>query len=319
MRALKIIILTSIFLGLILGGAWYLVQQRIPNVRLLTTHYPHVRYFAKEKRFEIELLRNRPAQWVGIKEVSRAALGAIIVSEDWAFFQHSGYDPNQLQIVIQETLEKGKFGRGASTITQQVVKNVFLNNERSIIRKLFELVLAIELDREVSKSRILETYINIAEMGPGIFGIGPAARYYFSKPASALTAKEGAFLAMLLPSPVRYSQSFRERRLTRFARRTVDTILGKMVQAGYVSAEERALLATKPLAFETVPDPVPGEELSPEEQEFAGDSANESDSGVDSESQENSTTAPKEEPEANETYPDLNFPDPPATDEPSTI
>jgi monofunctional biosynthetic peptidoglycan transglycosylase len=137
----------------------------------------------------------------------------------------------------------------------QVVKNVFLSQEKTLYRKAKEFILAIRLDRHVSKRRVLEVYFNIAEWGEGIFGIGAAARKYFGKTPSELTPKEGAFLAMLLPSPKRYSQSFRDGRLTPYATKTVRSILDKMAQGEYITPEERDLEMNVRLSFETKSEP----------------------------------------------------------------
>jgi monofunctional biosynthetic peptidoglycan transglycosylase len=242
-----------LFFLLIAGGVYYYFF--FPDVSLLRTHYPHVEYDAKTKSSSIRIVPNKPKGWASTKEVSRWVIGAVIVSEDWAFYQHQGFDRNQLQLAIQESIEKGRLGRGASTITQQVIKNIYFNNDRSVIRKALELVLATQIEAAVGKNRILEFYLNIAEMGPGIYGIRAAANYYFSKAPSSLDAQEGAFLAMLLPSPLRYGQSFRQKKLSKFARGTIDSILNKMVMAGYLTADAREGIRGTSLAFEQMPDP----------------------------------------------------------------
>ncbi|MGZ3708637.1 MAG: transglycosylase domain-containing protein, partial [Bdellovibrionota bacterium] len=198
----------------------------------------------------VTIQRGRPATWVSVKQISRAAVGAILVSEDWAFYQHKGYDPNQIREALRKDWDEGRFARGASTITQQVVKNVFLERDKSLWRKLRELLLAVRLEESVGKQRILETYLNIAEWGEGIFGIERAAQHYFHKEPSELTAKEGAFLAMLLPSPKRYSQSYRKHQLTDYARSTIEAILEKMNRARYLSEDELHMAASAPLPFE---------------------------------------------------------------------
>jgi monofunctional biosynthetic peptidoglycan transglycosylase len=213
--------------------------------------------------------KSRPVHWVSIQEVSKVAVGAVIVSEDWAFYSHQGYDANQIREAIREDWEQGKFARGASTITQQVVKNVFLERDKNLWRKIKELYLAVEIEKTVGKKRILETYLNIAEWGEGVFGIRAASNLYFSKHPSELTAREGAFLAMLLPSPKRYSQSYRSKELTPYARRIVRSILEKMVRANYLTTEEKVAEMTTPFSWETAGVPVePGsEETLPESDE----------------------------------------------------
>ena len=242
------------------GRAATFLRAEFPDVSVLKDHYPVVHYKGPKEAPEIKLVGGRPASWIGFEQVSKEAVGAILVSEDWAFYQHHGYDPKQIREAVKDSLEAGELTRGASTITQQVVKNVFLDREKHIWRKIKELYLATHLEDSVKKRRILEVYLNIAEWGEGVFGIGPAAQMYFQKSPADLTAKEGAFLAMLLPSPIRYGQSFRSHQLTQYARETIDDILGKMEQAHYLTAEERAAEARRPLSFElargeTLPTP----------------------------------------------------------------
>jgi monofunctional biosynthetic peptidoglycan transglycosylase len=169
----------------------------------------------------------KPREWATLPEISRYAQSAIIVSEDWSFFEHEGFDREQMKVAIEEAA-MGVRVRGASTITQQMVKNVWLSDDRTLWRKINELILAYKADKVLSKKRILEIYLNVIEFGPRIYGIGKASRHYFRKPPSALTPRESAFLAMLLPSPKRYYVSFRDKRLTKFARERIDQILVKM-------------------------------------------------------------------------------------------
>jgi monofunctional biosynthetic peptidoglycan transglycosylase len=241
-------ILTLVIL-IVLGGVALLFRM-VPDVSVLKTEYPVVNYRGKAEPPRVTLSKGRPREWVPLGEISKAAVGAIVVSEDWAYFQHHGYDPKQMKEAIQVDWEDGSFSRGASTITQQVVRNVFLSKDKHITRKLLELYLAVRLDEHVSKRRVLETYFNIAEWGEGIYGIAGASAFYFGKPPRDLTAKEGAFLAMLLPSPIRYGASFREGHLTDYARETIDSILAKLVQAHYLTEEEHATEVARPLAFE---------------------------------------------------------------------
>ena len=242
-----------------------------PHFADLKKMYPHVIYHGPKEPSEVVLKKTPPENWTPLSQISKRAQEAIIVSEDWAFYQHHGYDEKQLKEAIYETIEEHKFGRGASTITQQVVKNVYLNKEKSLIRKARELWMATKIEKVLGKKRILEVYFNIAEWGEGIFGIGRASRYYFQKSPSDLSAKEGAFLAMLLPSPEKYGVSFRQHHLTPYARRIVRSILNKMVQAGFLTPEERDLEWAKPLPFEPSFDPVLTEDEKEPQDDHLGD------------------------------------------------
>jgi monofunctional biosynthetic peptidoglycan transglycosylase len=235
------------------GAVWEgvrLARAEFPDPAPLRTQFPVVEYNGPDEPPSIRIQRQRPMFWASLGEVSPAAVGAVVVSEDWAFYEHPGYDSRQIKEALKEDWEEGRFARGASTITQQVVRNVYLEKDKNLWRKLKELVLAVRLEQAVRKRRILEIYLNIAEWGEGVFGIRAASHLYFGKEPAQLTAKEGAFLAMLLPSPKRYSASFRKHQLTDYARETVDSILHKMTQARYLTEEERALEAASPLAFE---------------------------------------------------------------------
>jgi len=126
---------------------------------------------------------------------------AVIVAEDGNFYQHKGIDVKAIKNAIKYDLEKKSFARGASTITQQVAKNLFLTREKTVTRKFEEIVLAKRMEWTLTKDRILELYLNVVELGPMVYGIGHGAQYYFEKPASELSTRECAFLAAMLPGP----------------------------------------------------------------------------------------------------------------------
>lgn len=229
--------LFALFIGLVFL-IWALFPK-LPDPSKLITQYPHVHYQGPGKAPRVELQPSRPGAWVSLRMISKRAVWAVLVSEDWAFYEHEGFDWDQIQEAAETNWKRGRFARGASTISQQVVKNVFLTRDKTITRKLEEFFLTLRMEREVPKGRILETYLNIAEWGEGIYGIQAASERYFSKAPSELTAKEGAYLAMLLPSPVRYSKSFREGVLSARATKTIENILTKLVQARVLTEEEK--------------------------------------------------------------------------------
>lgn len=140
-------------------------------------------------------------QWVPLRRVSPQLIRAVVASEDARFCLHYGIDFGELKAAIDEA-RGGSTPRGASTITMQVVKNVFLWPGRSYIRKALELPLALLVELAWSKRRILEVYLNIAEWGPGTYGIEAAARQAFGKRASELDLSDAARLAVVLPNPV---------------------------------------------------------------------------------------------------------------------
>ena len=143
---------------------------------------------------------------LSLDEMSKAAKLAVIASEDQLFPDHNGFDIKGIERALAfNKKKKGKKIRGASTISQQVAKNVFLWQGRSWFRKGLEVYFTFMIELVWSKQRILEVYLNEAEMGKGIFGIEAAAKKYFKKPASRLTRTEAAMIAASLPNPVRYT------------------------------------------------------------------------------------------------------------------
>ncbi len=141
-------------------------------------------------------------RWVPINRISPYAALAVISSEDQKFFDHWGLDPDAIADALQARKTHGRL-RGASTISQQVVKNLFLWQGRSYLRKGLEACLTVLMELLWSKQRILETYLNIAELGRGVFGIEAAARRYFGTSAARLNMRQAATLAAVLPSPER--------------------------------------------------------------------------------------------------------------------
>jgi len=181
--------------------------------------------------------------WTPISAVPSFLKKAVVAAEDANFYSHEGVDYEAIREAIKADLQRGKFVRGGSTITQQVAKNVFLSREKTVSRKIKELILARRLDDALSKSRILELYLNAVELGPMVYGVGHASRYYFGKHPSALTVRESAFLASMLPGPRVYDPY---RRLDRVVRRS-DRILRRMFAARMITGEEyRAALAESP-------------------------------------------------------------------------
>jgi hypothetical protein len=145
-----------------------------------------------------------------LEKISRHVRSAFIVAEDSRFFHHRGFDGPQLRRAFLSNLKEGRLLRGASTISQQLVKNTILDHERSLSRKLQEAVLTWRLEQVVPKNRILELYLNVVEMGPGIYGVTQAARHYFGKLPSALSPLQAAHLAALTPSPRHLAQRLRD-------------------------------------------------------------------------------------------------------------
>lgn len=140
--------------------------------------------------------------WKSLEHISPEMIKAVVASEDNLFYEHHGFDWKQIQNAVGER-KKGKRMRGASTISQQTAKNVFLFPSRNFIRKGFEAYFTVLIEAIWGKDRIMEVYLNVAEMGKGIYGAEAAAKYLFKKDASSLTRRECCLLAACLPSPVK--------------------------------------------------------------------------------------------------------------------
>ena len=172
-------------------------------------------------------------QWVSLNKISRNMPLAIVASEDQVFFDHFGFDFNQIEKAMKEN-QRRKRQRGASTISQQVAKNMFLFPGKSLFRKGIEAYFTLLIETIWGKRRILEVYMNIAELGEDLYGVEAASRLYFRKDASALTPNEAALLTAILPSPIKRSVL----RPSGFLINRKDNILKQMEQiggAGYIN------------------------------------------------------------------------------------
>ena len=162
---------------------------------------------------------------------------AIVVSEDAGFFVHPGIDFQELDAAVKDNIKNHKM-RGGSTIPQQLAKNLFLNRDKTLLRKFREVLLAIELDATLSKERLLEIYLNIIEWAPGIFGISHAAEYYFGKDPLELTPLESAYLASVIPGPSKYHYQFLTKNISENWYKSLFRILGIMNETGHLSQSE---------------------------------------------------------------------------------
>ena len=166
-------------------------------------------------------------QWVGYERISAQLKRAVVAAEDAKFVGHEGFDWEAISKAIEKNEKKGRVVAGASTISQQLAKNLFLSGERSWVRKGQEAAITWMLEATLGKRRILELYLNFAEWGEGVFGAEAAARYHFGVGAATLSAPQAAFLAAILPSPRRYAPG----RITPYVASRIETILARMPAA----------------------------------------------------------------------------------------
>lgn len=171
--------------------------------------------------------------WIPINQISPYLIKAVLIAEDDKFYRHSGFDIEGIKKAIEKDIKEKKLKYGGSTITQQLAKNLYLNPSKNPIRKFQEAIITWRLEKTLSKKRILELYLNVAEWGEGIFGAEAASRHYFGKSASQLTAREAARLAACLPNPIKYSPVGN----SRFIERRANLIYFIMQKRGIIKPE----------------------------------------------------------------------------------
>ena len=177
--------------------------------------------------------------WTSIDQVNRELLYAIVMSEDGDFFSHQGIDYDALISALGENIKRRKWSFGASTISQQTAKNIYFSEAKTLYRKLKELITVRRLEKALTKNQILELYFNVIEFGPDIYGVGAAAKHYFNKKPADLNAAEGAFLAIMMPSPRKYHFTvFQNKHMAPRHKRKYKRILQDMRFKEYISPKQ---------------------------------------------------------------------------------
>lgn len=240
--------LTAIAFGSIALYAIYIgiVLYRLPSVVLLADRKMNMTIQVKDWQGKLHpsVVGPRNHWWTPSDSIPSEMEWAVIVAEDANFYQHDGIDVSAIKNAIKYDLDKKSLAHGASTITQQTAKNLFLSREKTVTRKIKEIYLAKRMEQVLTKGRILELYLNIVELGPMVYGIGHGAHYYFDKPASSLTPRECAFLAAMLPGPQKVYNPYRH--LDRVLKRS-DMVLRLLRQKGVLTeVEYRQALAETP-------------------------------------------------------------------------
>ena len=175
--------------------------------------------------------------FTALDQISPYMIAAVLTTEDGGFWRHKGFLTSQFQAALKRNLEAGKIRLGASTITMQMVKNVLLSHERTLSRKLQEMFLTWYVEQSLTKQRIMEIYLNVIEFGPGIYGVTSAAMHYFGKAPADLTPPEAAYLALMLPSPVRRHVNYCEGGLTPAFQVKMKRLLAIMQSRGRLDPE----------------------------------------------------------------------------------
>jgi monofunctional biosynthetic peptidoglycan transglycosylase len=222
--------------SLLRGLGWLLMAGLVGVLLLQIWFFAHVLWWRRHDpettafmRQQLDVLREKDPQamlrhvWMPYDRISLVLKRAVIAAEDANFTDHDGVDWDAIERAYERNLRKGKVVRGGSTITMQLAKNLFLSSERSYLRKGQELIIAYMLESTMSKERILEIYLNVAEWGVGVFGCEAAAQYYFGTPAARLAPAQAARLAAMLPRPRFYD---RNRGSAALARRSAMVLRG---------------------------------------------------------------------------------------------
>jgi monofunctional biosynthetic peptidoglycan transglycosylase len=181
----------------------------VPDISKLKKENPKKTSFMvyREKEWKHEGKKYRIRQkWVSISRMSPYLIKAVLIAEDDKFWSHEGFDYEAIQKALEKDIKVKKFKLGGSTISQQLAKNLYLSPSKNPVRKIREAIITWRMERLLTKKRILELYLNVAEWGDrGIFGIETASRQYYGKPASDLSPEEAARLAAVLPNPRKYN------------------------------------------------------------------------------------------------------------------
>lgn len=237
MRVVYVLAILAVWVAIALVATVLVFSQGLPDISRLYTiqRQPSINYLDRSGAL-ITVRGSQYAPPVKIDEMPPYVPAAFVAIEDRRFYHHLGFDMIGIMRAVVADLRRGHAAEGASTITQQLARNLFLTPDQTVKRKIQEVILAVELEHKFSKKEILALYMNRVYFGAGAYGIEAASQRYFNKPASQLSVGEVAILAGLLKSPTHYSPiSDRER-----AARRATIVLDKMVQTGAITPAQRA-------------------------------------------------------------------------------
>jgi len=195
-------LLAGIFL-ISLSSAFYL---SLPDVKSLQKQNPKKTSLIEFRKTDAKKggkTINIKMQWVSFKEIPDLLKHSIRITEDASFYWHKGIDFEEIKEALKKNIKMKRLARGGSTITQQLAKNLYLSPKKSIFRKIKEICIARRLEKSLSKDRIFELYLNVIELGPGIFGVGAASKHYFNRKPSELSLEEIVRLTAIIPRPLK--------------------------------------------------------------------------------------------------------------------
>ena len=203
----------------------------LPDVAPLKRHNPKTTAYIELRRFQRKF--SPRLVWVSWDQISEHLKHAVLIAEDDTFYQHRGVDWDNVRLALAKDWELKRFAYGASTITQQLARNLYLSPSKNPLRKLKEVLIARRLERVLGKRRIFELYLNVVEWGKGVYGAEAAAQAYFHKHACDLTAEEAAAMAAVLPNPRRWNPAAPGPYVERNSRRIMD----RMRASGFLPDE----------------------------------------------------------------------------------
>jgi monofunctional biosynthetic peptidoglycan transglycosylase len=266
---LRRVALAAVAAALLAVAAIAALWFTLPDPAALAKENPRTTALIEQRRAEARQKRRafRPRQtWVALDRISPRLVHAVLLSEDANFFGHDGIDWEAMRDAAEHDLRVGRFARGASTLTQQLAKNLWLGTEKSLWRKLKEALLAAKLEQAASKKRILALYLNVVEMDEGVFGAEAGARHRFGRSAAELSPAQAVVLASLLPAPRRVDLARPSRWLKARSRRLLD----RMREVGRLSAEEHLGASAELERILAGPSPIDDREEPPEDEVAAG-------------------------------------------------
>jgi len=209
----------------------------LPDVEYLNNENPKtttlMEYRKEQAKNAGKKIRIRQ-QWVRFQQIPELLKKAVRITEDADFYNHEGIDWVELKESVIKNIEEGEYSRGGSTISQQLVKNLFLSTEKSIFRKIREFFITRSLENEISKNRIFHIYLNMIEFGPGVFGVQAASKYYFKKNVQNLSLNQIVRLTAVIPRPL----SIKANGNNKWLKWKAGWILGKMKLYKYISAAQ---------------------------------------------------------------------------------
>ncbi|NTW49979.1 MAG: transglycosylase domain-containing protein [Chlorobiales bacterium] len=193
--------LLTLFLLSFVTYAFYIEAEYKDLILNLKNHNPTTTSLIEERKSNSGLNKNEKLEWLAFSEIPPLMISAVITGEDPNFFSHKGFNFKAIRNALMDNINDGSFSKGGSTISQQLAKNLFLSTEKTLERKAVETFITISLEKNLSKERILELYLNVVEFGPSTFGVKKASKTFFNKAVSDLNTEEIIRLITVLPKP----------------------------------------------------------------------------------------------------------------------